>query len=176
MTLTVTPGSPTADSFVSSADFLAYCNRVWPAGWDGCTDYPTETMETALRRATNYLSTGYQWKGYRTSGRSQALAWPRAGATDGEGEDIASTEIPIEIVNACCEIAVREIVTPGYTNPDVVLADRIKSEAIDTIRTEYVVGSNTAEASRPVMLIVDAMIAGLIAGSSNHLVGTAVRS
>lgn len=177
MALIVTPGSSTADSFVSVADCDAYATKQGLSDWTAAADSPAEIKESALRRATAFLSSrAFSWKGYRTNGRDQALAWPRADVEDEEGEAVASDAIPVEIVSACCEIAAREVVTPGFCSPDSTLTDRVKSERIGPMAVEYVTAPNNAEAARPVMLKVQDLVGGLIDGSSNPLVGSTVRS
>lgn len=177
MALVVETGTGEADSdaFVSLTDMNTYAEDHGLTDWTGAADSPADDKEAAIRRATRYLSTGFSWKGYKTNGRSQALAWPRSGATDGEGETIGSDEIPVEIVNACCEIAVRELVAPGYCTPDVVTAERVKSERVGSVSVDYA-PSFSAEASRPAILIVQDIVGGLLSASSNPLVGSAVRS
>lgn len=176
MTLVPTPGASNADAFVSLADCDAFCVARGLSDWTGSTESPSDDREAAIRRATAYLSTAYGWKGYKANGRSQALAWPRSEATDGEGETLADDEIPVEIVQACCFIAAAEVANPGVMTPNVNLSERVKSEGIGSMRVEYVSLPNQAELSRPVVLAVQDLVSGLISGSSNPLVGSAFRS
>jgi hypothetical protein len=177
MALTVTPGSATADSFVSVADCDAFCEARGLSDWTGAADSPADLKESALRRATAFLSNAYAWKGVRTDGRSQALAWPRDDVEDDEGETVANDEIPVEIEQATCLIAAKEVVTPGYMSPAFTLSERIKRERVGQLEVEYLGGSMSAEAVRPVLLEVEDLISGLIDGAGgNALVGTAVRS
>ena len=177
MVLTVETGAglSSADAFVSLADMADYAAKNGLTDWTSAADSPADDQEAAIRRATRYLSTGFSWKGYKTNGRSQALAWPRADVEDEEGNEIGSDEVPVEVVNACCEIAVRELVTPGYCTPDVVLSDRVKSERVGPVSVEYA-ASYSVDASRPAILIVQDIVGGLLSVSSNPLVGSAVRS
>lgn len=176
MALIVTPGSASADSFVSVADCDAYCEARGLSDWTTAADSPPEVKEGALRRATAFLSSrAFDWKGTRTDGRDQALAWPRADVTDEEGETVPDDAIPVEIVQACCEIAAREVVTPGFTSPDTTLTDRVKTERIGPMGVEYATAPNTAEAARPMMLRVHDLVSGLINGTRNPLVGSTVR-
>lgn len=176
MALTVTPGSSSADSFVSVADCDAYCEAQGLSDWTGAADSPADVKEGALRRATTFLSNAYSWKGTRTNGRSQALAWPRTDVEDEEGETVDDDAIPVEIVQATCLIAAKEVATPGYMSPAVVQADRVKRERVDMIEVEYLGGNMSAEASRPVLLQVEDLISGLVAGTGSALVGSAARS
>lgn len=171
MTLNVTAGDADADAFVTVAAFKAYCDAM---GRDySAYDDDTE-IEPAIRRGTTFLSTGFTWKGYRTSARAQALAWPRVGATDQEGETVPSDSIPVEIANACCEASWHEL-TVGALQPTVTLTERVKSERVGSLSVEYADVANTADAARPVLLLLRAMVSGLVATGSSSLVGRAIR-
>lgn len=171
MALTTTAGASDADALVSTADCDAYHLARGTTAWTG----EEADKEAAIRRATSWLSTAFSWKGYRTNGRDQSLAWPRADVEDGEGEDVPEDEVPVEIVNACCEAAVYELANPGGLSPTVTLTDRVKSRQVGPIRREFFNAPATAEASRPVLLKVRELVSGLVATGSNPLVGTAVR-
>jgi len=175
MTLNVTPGDSSADSFVSVDDCDAYCTARGLTGWTGHASSPPEDKEAALRRSTAALGLGYTWKGTKTNGRDQALAWPRDGVVDDEGLALANDTIPTEIAQACCEIAAREIVTPGFMTPDVVLTDRVLREKVGPLETDYAPMPITADANRPRLPMVDGLVAGLITTGTNALVGASVR-
>lgn len=174
MTLTVEDGTgkADADAFVSLADCTAYHAARANAAWASAN---AADQEAAIRRATAHLSSGYTWKGTRAQGRSQALAWPRSGVTDEEGYAIASDAMPVELVQACCEVALRELATPGCSAPDVTMTHRVKSEQVGAIRVEYAAAPQSPDASRPVMLSVRDLIGGLISNQTSSLVGQAVR-
>lgn len=176
MSLTVTPGSASADAFVSVADCTAYCIAHGLTDWTGAARSPADDDESAIRRATRWLSTAFSWKGSKTNGRSQSLAHPRINLEDDEGNEVPSNEIAIEIVQACCVAAAAERATPGVLSPLVDLTARIKREKIGPIETEYASVPNQAELARPVLLVVNDLVGGLIAGGTNSLVGTAIRS
>lgn len=165
-------GKANAEAFVSVADCTTYCAARGLSAWQ--SGY-AETHEAAIRRATSWLSTAFTWKGYRANGRSQALAWPRADAEDGEGEAIPADEVPVEIVQACCEAAVYELANPGALSPTVTLTDRIRSEQVGSLRVEYQAAPTTADAARPVLLKVRELVGGLVAAGSNSLVGRTLR-
>ena len=74
-------------------------------------------IETAIVRATDYLSEKFTWSGYRLNGRNQGLAWPRTGVTDTGGYAVASDEVPSEIEKATAEIAKLELASPGTMAP-----------------------------------------------------------
>ena len=81
LTVETGSGSATADAFVSVADCDTYCEARGLTDWTGAEDSPASIKEAAIRRATAHLSGAYAWKGARTKGREQALAWPRKQAT-----------------------------------------------------------------------------------------------
>lgn len=174
MALTVEDGTGKAgaDAFVSVADCAAYCAANGLTAWE---DGDADTWEPAIRRATSWLSTAFTWKGYRTNGRSQALAWPRTDVEDAEGEAIPADEVPVEIVRACCEAAVYELANPGALSPTVTMTDRIRSEQVGSLRVEYQATPTTADSARPVLLKVRELVGGLVAAGSNPLVGRTLR-
>lgn len=165
-------GLATAESFVSVADADTYHTAKGNATWTG-TD---AVKEQALRRASVFLSSSYPWAGYPVNARTQALAWPRYDVVDQDGNPVASDEVPREVVNATCEVALRELVTPGSMNPDVTLADKVKREKVGPIEVEYANADVSANASRPVLTIVRDMVGGLLrAGGASGMFGKAVR-
>jgi hypothetical protein len=126
-------GLASADALASLADCDAYHAARGAAAWTG----EDADKESAIRRATSYLSRAITWTGVRTHGRAQALAWPRSGCVDGEGNGIASNEIPGEIADACAELALIELATPGALSPVITPSDAVKSETVGPISVEY---------------------------------------
>lgn len=177
MTLTVEDGTglANADAFVSLEDCDDYCTAQGLTDWTSATRSPADDDEAAIRRATTWLSNSFTWKGSRVNGRAQALAWPREDVVDDEGEDVAEDEVPIEVEQATCIAAAYERANPGGLTPSVTMVDRVKREKVDVIEVEYAVAPMSAEAARPTLTLVLDMIAGLLAGAQNPLVGTAVR-
>ena len=175
MTLTVETGTglPDADAFIDLAFANAYHTAAGSSGWAG----EDADKEAAIRRATSHLSDAYRWEGVRTRGRSQALAWPRSGVSDAEGYGIASNTIPIELKRATAELALRELVSPGSMNPDFVASEAVKREKIGPIEVEYLNASVSADAKRPVVLIVRDMIGQFLCSErSGILAGTSYRT
>lgn len=165
-------GLADADALVSVAFVDAYFLAKGSTTWTG-----TDTLkEAAIRRATAFMSDGYTWAGYRSKNRDQALAWPRSGVIDAEGNGIDSDEIPIEVKRATAEIALRELITPGAMTPDFTRSDLVKREKIDSIEIEYALAGTSAEDQRPVLTIVRDMIGQfLLKSSGNRLAGASVR-
>lgn len=178
MTLIVEDGTgrADADALISLAAADAYHTALgrsdWVAGEEGA-------REAAIRRATAYLSRGYGWAGVRTRGRLQALAWPRSNVVDAERVGIRSDEIPIEVRDACAELARQELASPGSLDPVVTPSDGlVKREQVGPISTEYDLPSTGVEARRPALLAVRDMLAPFLAaaGRAGGVVGTVYRT
>ncbi|MBN8189540.1 hypothetical protein JF540_22910 [Salipiger thiooxidans] len=153
------------DSYITVEDATTYAIAYGKA-FSGTTD----ALEAALRRATRWIDATYRsrFPGYRTDGRAQALEWPRTDATDASGEEIAVDEIPVEIENATVEAAVRELATPGSLSPDVVPGQTKTLTAVGSLRWTPT-GQGGADAQKPVVAVVDGILAPLIGGKSNRL-------
>lgn len=121
-----------ADAYASVADCSA-----WAVNYYGqaLTGIPTD-KEAAIRRAVAYMN-GLKWKGARTFGRDQSLAWPRQDVTDCEGLSIASNAIPAEIIFAQHVLARVEFQSPGALSPSVSLGAVVKREKVDVIEQEF---------------------------------------
>lgn len=117
MTLTTTAGDAAANSYASLAEAAAYHTARGNSTWTG-TD---ALKEAALIRATQWLDGRYgaRWPGIRWKLRLQALDWPRAYVQDRDGTLVDGVTVPVEVVNATCEAALRELVAPGSLSPDL---------------------------------------------------------
>lgn len=170
MALIVTPGDADADAMISRAYFQDYCAA---RGYD-LADFDEDTeIDPAIRRGSTGLGSGCAWKGQKLNGRSQAQAWPRSGVTDAEGLTVDPETIPPEIEQATAESSWYEL-TVGPLAPSVAMAGQIKREKTDVLETEYF-GATTADASRPVLLLVQDIVAGLVSVTTSSLAGSAVR-
>jgi hypothetical protein len=160
MPLTVENGTgrTDADSLVSLAECDDYHSVRGNATWTG-TD---EAKEQALRRASAFLSNAYQWAGWQTRPRIQSLAWPRAEVVDQDGFLVRSDEVPVEIRQATCEVALRELVSPGAMNPDVTTAETVKSVTAGSVSVQFANASAGPGANRPVLMVVRDLISGFL--------------
>lgn len=163
-------GKANAESYVSVADCSTYCDARGLTFSSGTTG----NKEAALRRATAYIDGAYgpRFIGMRVNGRSQALQWPRVEAYDSSVDNyVASDSVPVEVVNATCEAAVRELASPGALNPDLKRGGAIKSVKAGSVSVEYQ-GNAPGDTTYS---IIDRILAPLISARAGSLVGRAVR-
>jgi len=119
----------------------------------------------ALVRASVYIDGRYgpRFVGVRSGGYAQALAWPRTGAVTREGFSIPSSVIPDVIGNATYEAALRELAAPGSLSPDFIASQQVTREKVGEIEVAYAeTASKGADAARPVVTVIDEMLAGLL--------------
>jgi len=146
-------GLADATSYASEDDFDTYTED------RGYTVTVGDT-EAALIRATQILDATYrrEFPGSRTNGRAQALEWPRTGATDFNGDDIDEDEVPIEIIEATCELALRELASPGSTMPDLDRGGTVHRVRAGSVEVEY--GANASATTT--FQLIDGILAPLI--------------
>lgn len=169
MALVVEDGTGLADanSYVSETDFDAYCD-------DRAISPTSGDVEAALVRASASLDGAYraQYPGYRTNTRVQGLEWPRTAAYDYEGNLIPEDEIPKEVTQATCELAVRELASPGSTAPDLDRGGDIRSIRAGSVAIEY--GANSTPET--IYTIVDGIMASLLGSvAPSNYFGSAAR-
>lgn len=170
-------GKSNADTYASLDTAAAYATaHGLTFAVSGVDEVPAEA---ALRRAAKWLDAYVlpRLNGtYRTHQRDQALAWPRAGVVDREGNGIGIDEVPVEIVDACCEAAIFEKSTPGGLSPSVT-PGKIKRrvEVSGAVSVDYHIAGGSVEAQRPLLTIVDDILAGLLGPRQSGYFGKAVR-
>jgi hypothetical protein len=135
-----------ADSYVTVAECEAFAVKYYGASLAGSP----ANKEAALRRAALFMDS-LPWKGHRTFGRNQGLAWPRKDVTDGEGQEISEGEIPEEIKDAQHIFARAEFQNPGILAPTITLTDAKVLIEVKGIKWQPRSAPNTIEASRPVV-------------------------
>ena len=125
-------GIPNADSYVTRADCIAY---VLAQYGEALPD--TGATDAALRRAAAYMDS-LRWKGTRSFGRDQDLAWPRLNVADCDDNPIGPDEIPREVIAAQCEFARAESASPGVLSPQGSVLDAIRNRAkVDVIEVGF---------------------------------------
>jgi hypothetical protein len=167
MTLVLETGSGVANSnsYVSTGTLETYCD-------DRAITLASGDEEGALIRATAYLDNTYRTRfpGQRKLFRNQGLEWPRVGVVDMNGFPVADNAIPIEIIRATCEAAIRELAAPGALAPDLERGGSVKRLKAGSVEIEY--GTNAA--SGTIFQIIDGMLSGLI-GAPQMYTAAAVR-
>lgn len=141
MTLIVEDGSQVfnAESYITVANAITYLTSRGNTSFAAAV---TADQENALRNATDFMVAQfrYRWAGYRR-GIVQNLDWPRQyvpvlDVAFGYGPApsyLAFDIVPIPVMQACADLAVRALV--GDLAPDI---DRIeKSVAVGPIKVEY---------------------------------------
>jgi hypothetical protein len=139
-------GVPNADSYQTVAECEAFAIKYFGKSLTGSP----QNKEAAIRRAALFMNS-LPWKGERTFGRNQGLAWPRTGVTDGEGNEISETEIPQEIKDAQHILARAEFQNPGFLSPAVTLTQTKTLIEVKGIKWQPRSAPNTVEAARPVV-------------------------
>lgn len=163
------------DTYASVVECMAYADSRG-LSFDSGAD-----AETALRRATTWIDGQYgaRFSGSKTDGRAQALQWPRTGATDAGGFAIPAEEIPVEIVQATCEAAIRELAEPGALSPDVTPGKVIAAASVSgAVSVQYAAGGGI-DGQRPVATTVEDILVGLIGSrpkSDAALIGSQARA
>lgn len=143
--------------------------------------------EASLQRATDYIDGRYRmqtaggcwvsmFRGKRTAGRGQDLEWPRTGATDSEGSEIPDDEVPVEVEHATYEAALLELLNPGSLSPIFDPSQLITKEKVGPVETTYSdpTGDGKNPPNRPVVPIIDDILAGLICDKPPFGVGVRV--
>lgn len=164
MALIVETGAGLANSeaYADAAAFAA-----WHIAFYGeATTATNPATEAAIRRAVAFLD-GLRWVGAKANGRTQALAWPRVDAVDNEGNEIAETEIPAEVIEAQHALTRAEIANPGALSPDVTMFGKKVLTEVKGIRWEVQKAPNSVEASRAVVTAAMDKINGLLVGGGS---------
>jgi len=145
-------GAAGSESYVSAADCTAYHDRLGNVMFGELSE---ELQEQALRRAMIFMKQAYRqrWAGSRVT-RTQALDWPRAGVCV-EDFPVLSDEVPEEVVEACCELALRA--AAGELLPDLEIGtNQIKKDKTGPLETEFFENNVTAVGRFPG---IDALLA-----------------
>ena len=157
-------GLAEAESYASVAAADTRCISLGLAAWAALTE---ADKEIALRRATLFMSTyRTRWAGRRVH-QQQALDWPRYNVAV-DGFVLPSTSVPIDVVNACIDLAVRagsgEDLLPDLDTG----SNAIKKDKTGPLETEYF--QNTTDA-RERFVAVDALLAPYFgsAGGGNSM-------
>lgn len=168
-----------ANSYVDMSYADAYHSSRNNVAWLEGASSPDTAREGALIRATQWLDATYKsrYPGLRLQGRTQPLQWPRSGAYDVDGNEIAEDEIPQEIMAATCEAALRELSSPGSLAPDYNNSQRVVSEKVGDLAVTYSDSTSAADMT-PVFSMIDGILSSLFVATqdgSNLLFGESTR-
>jgi len=142
-------------------------NAAWGNGEAGA-------RTAALIRATDYIDGRYRillrsgrwasmFPGVRTAGRGQPNEWPRTRAIDNEGAPIPADEVPVEVVQASYEAALRELANPGSLSPDYVASEAVSKEKVGPIEVTYLEASaGDQPPNRPAIPVIDGILGPLL--------------
>ena len=157
-------GLADAESYASVAAADARCASLGLTAWAVLDE---GAKEIALRRATQFMATyRTRWAGRRVH-QQQALDWPRYNVAV-DGFVLPSTSVPLDVVNACIDLAVRagrgEDLLPDLDTG----SNAIKKDKTGPLETEYF--QNTTDA-RERFVAVDALLAPYFgaAGGGNSI-------
>lgn len=146
VTLVATPGAADANSYETEAEATAYFATRLPLSppWDEADDptaalamatrvldatfQPRKVFVPAMNGQAAYYRAGRQWTGLPASA-TQALAWPRIGMYDQNGNAIAETVIPQALKDAQSEFA-GQLAAGG----DRTLDNDVVSQGISSVR------------------------------------------
>ena len=157
-------GLPDAESYASVAAADARCASLGLTAWAALAE---ASKEIALRKAMIFMATyRTRWAGRRVY-QHQALDWPRYNVVV-DGFILPSSSLPLDVVNACIDLAVRagsgEDLLPDLDTG----SNAIKRDKVGPIDTEYF--QNTTDA-RERFVAVDALLAPYFgaAGGGNSI-------
>ncbi|MGT2429251.1 DnaT-like ssDNA-binding protein [Cupriavidus basilensis] len=159
MAIDSTPGSPTADSYVSVAEADAYWIKRSSAAWVAAA---TTLKESTLVRATSFVDAENAWKGVRRTS-TQALSWPRYDVMV-DGYLLLPDVIPARVKDAVCELALKALA--GDIAPDV-LPDVVTETTVGPITKKYAPAKQNGGQKR--YAYVDSLLAPLVSGGSGQI-------
>ena len=142
ITLIVEDGSasnPDANTYADVAFADAYHLLHGNALWATLT---TDQKNADLIAAMDFLEVNYnqRWIERRTI-LTQPLAWPRVWVIDGDGFALKANVVPIKVLKAQCELALRAaagtLLVPDLTNPGTIKSEQVGIGGAITKTTTY---------------------------------------
>jgi hypothetical protein len=156
-----TPAS--ANSYVTRAQADSYfIDAIHAAAWKSAAD---STKDAALISATRMLDRS-RWMGSKTSS-TQALEWPRTGASDKNGTSISSTIIPTPIRQGTYELALALI-----ENNSLASGSSGGVKSLSTSRTSVEFWAPNKSSARRLPQIVWELVGYLLEGPAAGSAGT----
>lgn len=142
ITINSTPGSPSANSYVSTSEMASYVSdrvvdTAAKAAWNALA---ADLQATYLVNATRQLDNMAEWVGLKYSA-DQALSWPRSDAWI-DGYLLSSTIVPTSVKEATCEMALWLLGNSGeISQSQNAEFDSLKVGSIEINFNERVAGS-----------------------------------
>jgi hypothetical protein len=169
MALITTVGADNADSYATVAEADTYAEAHGYTAWADLDD--TEDKEPALRKATQWMDGHFRGsiKGRKTDA-TQALAIPRTGLTDEDGNEFDDDVIPLVWKQATIEAAIVEAGEPGTLFPNV---DRkTSSEKVGPLAVTYEPGQTGVVE----LTVIEGLVSGLLGAGGSASFGFLLRA
>lgn len=157
------------DYYGTTGDADAYHAAHGNTAWTGSA----ELKAAALLRGSVYVdSLGRKllpsgiwvtmFVGKKTGARTQLRSWPRTDAVDIDGNAIGANEIPVEVLQATYEAALREIAAPGSLMPDFTPSAQVKREKAGPWEEEYFEPAAGTNPDQPIITAILDILAPLL--------------
>lgn len=165
MTLIVEDGSgvTNANTYASVNTVDEYHAALGQDTWTG-TD---AAKEAAILRAMRFIE-NQQYIGIKED-EYNPLEWPRWDAWDRNGYLIQNDVIPQNIINALCEAALVELVSPNALRATLVRGNAIKRQKVDVIETEYFNSASSRNAYDAITMELGGYTTGNFIGGGRSL-------
>lgn len=146
-------GKTNSQSYVTVAEVQAY------AALYGLS--PSGASEADIMKAMRYLEGAFydRWVGLKKT-EEQALSWPRAYAARRDGWTIRESEIPKEVKDAVCILALRSRDSENLL-PDITRSDSVIEEQIGPIRVKYADNARVTTLYRDVEIVIKPIVSPL---------------
>lgn len=139
MTLDVSLGTSTADSYMSVVDVIASLLKASVYAHGEFVALSSDEQDALCREITQFIDIrfGPEFPGTKVNGRTQALEFPRTGATDSNGYVVADDEIPVEIKRAFVAGIVMNLEDGVEFGTSQYTEQMVLKERIGPISSEY---------------------------------------
>lgn len=139
-------GKVNSQTYVLGTDVAAYARLYGLA--------PPASADADIMKAMRYVEGAYyeRWVGLKKTD-DQALSWPRAYAARRDGWTVDESEIPKELKDAVCALALRSRDGDNLI-PDLTRSDSVLEEQIGPIRVKYAANARTVPLYRDIEFIL----------------------
>lgn len=153
-----------ANTYATTAQADAYLAARGAEKWAELDD---DGKTIALIRAADTLNS-YNWKGV-TAKPGRVMTWPRKGVAYADGTPVKEDEVPLQIVNAQCELA-GAIVTneADPLAPVDTTVGAVTSEKVDVIAVSYAEPDSNAYTGITGYPAVDGLLKQFLRGGSGR--------